>query len=349
MARPTDFPDFATDTNYTNGPDVGTSTKIEPSAGELAEGHVGGTAPPAQKENWWKNLVGLWVRHVDDRVPETLVFDADDTLSPVDGAIAYEFTVIGPGGDGGDGGTGASSGNGGGGGAGGQAGGVVTFTVPATEITGNVSIFVGSTTRVILTGNNGITVARGPAGVDGTQNGEPVNGGGGGGGGGGQNLDGGGGGGGGCGSSSGAAGAGGTGTAAGSAGTIGTSFSGGAGGDGGDRVGSGGAPPTPVWLEKSNNPRGRMGQGGAGGAGGNYTSGGGAGGGGGGGEGGYVFGPTATTGSAGTGSGAGQPGAGGVGYGAGGGGGGGGVAGAGGAGGAGVLGAVIVTVLKDLQ
>lgn len=61
MPIPDDVPSFATDTNYTNGPDVGTATKIEPSAGELAEGHIRGTAPSAQKQNWWQNLVSKWI------------------------------------------------------------------------------------------------------------------------------------------------------------------------------------------------------------------------------------------------------------------------------------------------
>lgn len=62
MSAPTEHPDFATDTNYTNGPDVGTATKVEPSSGELAEGHIRETAPSPQKMNWWQNLVGKWNR-----------------------------------------------------------------------------------------------------------------------------------------------------------------------------------------------------------------------------------------------------------------------------------------------
>jgi len=77
MAAPTDFPDFSTDTNFTNGPQVGTATKVEPTAGELAEGYVPGTATPAQKMNWWMNLVGRWVRHF-----------ADERLPAIDAAIA---------------------------------------------------------------------------------------------------------------------------------------------------------------------------------------------------------------------------------------------------------------------
>ncbi len=66
MPRPDDLPTYATDTNYTNGPDTGTATKVEPSAGELAEGNIRGTAPTAQKFNWWQNLVGSWVGWLDE-------------------------------------------------------------------------------------------------------------------------------------------------------------------------------------------------------------------------------------------------------------------------------------------
>lgn len=66
MPAPSDYPDFATDTNYTNGPDAGTATKIEPSSGELAEGHIREDAPSPQKMNWWQSLVGLWVRWLDE-------------------------------------------------------------------------------------------------------------------------------------------------------------------------------------------------------------------------------------------------------------------------------------------
>lgn len=71
MTQPIDYPDFATDANYTNGPNVGTPTKVTPSAGELAEGNISGTAPSAQKANWWQSLVGLWIRYFsEEKVPE---------------------------------------------------------------------------------------------------------------------------------------------------------------------------------------------------------------------------------------------------------------------------------------
>lgn len=66
MAAPTDFPDWATDTNYNGGPDDGTPTKEEPTSGEIANGNVRGIPPSPQKFNWWQGLVGLWVRHLDE-------------------------------------------------------------------------------------------------------------------------------------------------------------------------------------------------------------------------------------------------------------------------------------------
>ncbi len=62
MTKP-DLPTFATDANYTNGPDTGTSTKVKPSASALAEGFINGLAnsPDAQSLNWWMNTVYEWV------------------------------------------------------------------------------------------------------------------------------------------------------------------------------------------------------------------------------------------------------------------------------------------------
>lgn len=63
--RPTSLPVWATDTNFTNGPDVGNPTKEEPSAGQKAEGHVPDTRPAAQFQNWWQNLVYSWLAYFD--------------------------------------------------------------------------------------------------------------------------------------------------------------------------------------------------------------------------------------------------------------------------------------------
>ena len=79
MARPTEYPDFATDPNYTNGPDAGSITKIKPTIAELAEGFKNGKSysPTAQAFNWWRNTVGLWTRHFDIRTQiQRSVYDA---------------------------------------------------------------------------------------------------------------------------------------------------------------------------------------------------------------------------------------------------------------------------------
>lgn len=49
---------WATDANFTNGVDAGTPTKVEPSVGVKAEGHVPGTPLPAQRLNWHLNAIG---------------------------------------------------------------------------------------------------------------------------------------------------------------------------------------------------------------------------------------------------------------------------------------------------
>ena len=60
MPAPASQPTWATDTNYTNGPDVGTATKVAPSGAIQAEGHVPATKAAPQRMNWWMNLVGQW-------------------------------------------------------------------------------------------------------------------------------------------------------------------------------------------------------------------------------------------------------------------------------------------------
>lgn len=63
MAKPTDLPVHATDANYPMdaAPEEGTPTKVEPLSGKQALGHRPAEKPPAQSENWWKNLVYLWL------------------------------------------------------------------------------------------------------------------------------------------------------------------------------------------------------------------------------------------------------------------------------------------------
>lgn len=65
MALPTKpttpVPTWATDATYTNGDDVGITTKVEPTTGEKAEGHFRGKRPPARKINWLKHWMCQWL------------------------------------------------------------------------------------------------------------------------------------------------------------------------------------------------------------------------------------------------------------------------------------------------
>ncbi len=66
MAKPaTPAQGWATDTNYSTGPNAGTPTKVEPSAGEKASGFVPGSAAVAQHMNFELNLLAQWTQYLD--------------------------------------------------------------------------------------------------------------------------------------------------------------------------------------------------------------------------------------------------------------------------------------------
>lgn len=65
MAKPTKVPTWATDADYSSGPEVGTPTKADPGAGVQAEGYIPQTRLAAQVINWWQNLVGQWTSWLD--------------------------------------------------------------------------------------------------------------------------------------------------------------------------------------------------------------------------------------------------------------------------------------------
>jgi hypothetical protein len=74
MPAPTDSPEWATDTNYTSGPDTGTGTKATPSAGVIGQGFIPGDYFGSQWVNWLLNLLSRWVVHLaarDFQVPLT--------------------------------------------------------------------------------------------------------------------------------------------------------------------------------------------------------------------------------------------------------------------------------------
>jgi len=77
--RPTTFPDYATDANYSTGPHLGTPTKIALTTGEVQTGNVAGTSPDPRKFNAWQNQVGVWTHYLDERAND---FDIDKLPIP---------------------------------------------------------------------------------------------------------------------------------------------------------------------------------------------------------------------------------------------------------------------------
>ncbi len=71
MAKPLNNFEFATNTNYSTGPDVGTPTKVAPSAGEIDSGFVRGTAAVAQHVNWLFGEVQEWLEYLAGLATDT--------------------------------------------------------------------------------------------------------------------------------------------------------------------------------------------------------------------------------------------------------------------------------------
>lgn len=65
-SRPTIDPVWATDTNYTNGPEVGTPTKVNPGAAVRTEGALPDTIFPAQHFNHQMGLLAQWLAYYKD-------------------------------------------------------------------------------------------------------------------------------------------------------------------------------------------------------------------------------------------------------------------------------------------
>lgn len=65
MARPSAYPNWATNVNYAGGPNVGTPTKVVPSAGRMADGWRNNDVPPAQEENYEMDLLNQWIQWLD--------------------------------------------------------------------------------------------------------------------------------------------------------------------------------------------------------------------------------------------------------------------------------------------
>jgi len=61
-------PDWATDANYTSGPDNTLATKVQPLSGEFAQGFQRGSRAPARKLNWQLGKIGEWVTYLADHM-----------------------------------------------------------------------------------------------------------------------------------------------------------------------------------------------------------------------------------------------------------------------------------------
>lgn len=65
-AKPSAVPSWATDTNYTSGPEIGNPTKVALSLGAKAQGWRPGDPLGAQNLNDWMNDVGEWLQYLND-------------------------------------------------------------------------------------------------------------------------------------------------------------------------------------------------------------------------------------------------------------------------------------------
>lgn len=112
MTRPSSVPLWATDTNYTGGPAVGTPTKTAPSVGLKAQGWDPADEPGAQNFNYQLNLLGQWADWLNSIA---LVKSGEQkltgsgTYTPTPGTLAVK--VKGVGGGAGGGGVSANSAN----------------------------------------------------------------------------------------------------------------------------------------------------------------------------------------------------------------------------------------------
>ncbi len=64
MAKPFNNFEWATNTNYSTGPDAGTPTRVAPSAGEIDNGFVRNTAAVPQHMNWALGEIQEWLEYL---------------------------------------------------------------------------------------------------------------------------------------------------------------------------------------------------------------------------------------------------------------------------------------------
>jgi hypothetical protein len=92
----TDFPAWSATTNYTTGPDVGTPTKVAPSAGEIAEGFVPETAAVPQYVNYLFANIKQHITYLRGLTAEALTWTAAQIFSNTatfNGAVTMTSTV----------------------------------------------------------------------------------------------------------------------------------------------------------------------------------------------------------------------------------------------------------------
>lgn len=100
MAKPSRLPIHASDTNFATGPDTGTPTKVEPSAGIKAQGFVPGTGFLAQHVNDLLWVIVQWILWVDSLVAsDEFVYPAVKTrsiaIAPTECKSGHSSTDIG--------------------------------------------------------------------------------------------------------------------------------------------------------------------------------------------------------------------------------------------------------------
>jgi hypothetical protein len=81
MSRPTDDPQWATNTNYGFGPYPGQPNKARPASGVIAEGFDPGVGVPAEWLNYLANNHGSYLKYLDDILSGSGFYLADDFLA----------------------------------------------------------------------------------------------------------------------------------------------------------------------------------------------------------------------------------------------------------------------------
>ncbi len=66
MAKPASVPSWATDANFSSGPESGSPTKVEPSSGAKAQGQVPGQPYRGPRMNWLFNLLCQWATYLNN-------------------------------------------------------------------------------------------------------------------------------------------------------------------------------------------------------------------------------------------------------------------------------------------